>query len=79
METDPEYAPFFFPETGEVIPQGSNFRRPDYAKTLERIAEGGADAFYTGDIAQGIVSAVQAREGLMTLEDLEGRFRSDGS
>jgi gamma-glutamyltranspeptidase/glutathione hydrolase len=73
MESDPQYAPFFNPETGEVIPQGSNFERPDYAATLIRIAEHGADAFYTGEIAEGIVKAVQAREGLMTLEDLMGK------
>src|SRR5699024_490745 len=38
-------------------------------------AEGGAEAFYSGPIAQDIVAAVQGAEdnpGLLSLEDLEG-------
>jgi gamma-glutamyltranspeptidase/glutathione hydrolase len=75
MESVPEYASFF-DEKGEVIPLGSNFKRPDYARTLAMIAEN-PTAFYEGEIAEGIVRAVQDQEGLMTLDDLKGKTHSD--
>lgn len=40
------------------------------ARTLEMIAEGGRDAFYTGEIAEQMVSAVQEAGGFLTMEDL---------
>ena len=52
---------------GELLPIGTLLTRPAYADTLETIAKEGADAFYTGDIAQGIVDAVQAEGGVMTM------------
>ncbi|KAL1707722.1 gamma-glutamyltranspeptidase [Schizophyllum commune] len=55
---------------GELLPIGTLLTRPAYANTLETIAKEGADAFYTGDIAQGIVDAVQAEGGVMTMKDL---------
>ena len=51
-------------EPGEVI------FNPDLANTLRLIADQGADAFYTGPVAQSIVDAVQADGGLMTMEDM---------
>src|SRR5690606_20675458 len=42
---------------------------PDMAATLRAIAGQGRDAFYTGDIAQGMVSFLQQRGGLHTLDD----------
>ena len=52
------------PETGTIL------KYPHLADTLEQIAEGGADAFYSGDIARDIASAIQAKGGLMTEDDL---------
>ncbi|WP_029007239.1 gamma-glutamyltransferase [Azospirillum halopraeferens] len=46
---------------------------PDLADTLRRIADGGPDAFYRGEIARSIVAAVTGRRpwpGDMTAEDL---------
>lgn len=40
------------------------------SSTLERIAEEGADAFYTGPLAESMISAIQAANGTMTLADL---------
>ncbi|MEB8389095.1 gamma-glutamyltransferase family protein [Rhodobacteraceae bacterium KMM 6894] len=45
---------------------------PDLAGTLSIIAEQGADAFYTGEIAQKIVADMQANGGLLSAEDLAG-------
>lgn len=41
------------------------------SSTLERIAEEGADAFYTGSLAESMISAIQAANGTMTLADLQ--------
>ncbi|WP_439530119.1 gamma-glutamyltransferase [Pannonibacter sp.] len=52
------------PRTGDIL------RMPRLADTLSAIASGGADAFYTGDIAEDIVATLKARGSYMTLEDL---------
>jgi len=52
------------PRAGEV------FRNPGLERALRAIAEGGRDAFYRGDVARGIVAAVERAGGAMTLEDL---------
>ena len=45
------------------------------ADTLERLVEGGRDAFYRGDIAKEIVNFLQAHGGVITEEDL-ARYRT---
>ena len=52
-----------------VPPVGSMHRQPELAATLEKIAESGRDAFYTGEVAEDMVEYLQARGGLHTLED----------
>ena len=42
----------------------------DLAKTLRKIAHGGADAFYRGEIAEAIARDMQENGGLITEEDL---------
>jgi gamma-glutamyltranspeptidase/glutathione hydrolase len=44
-------------------------RQPDLARTLRAIADGGADAFYTGDIARSITSHLAEHGSPMTYED----------
>ncbi len=43
----------------------------DYARTLELIAEGGADVVYRGEIAERIAADFEKNGGLVTLADLE--------
>ncbi|MEQ8398405.1 gamma-glutamyltransferase [Thalassobaculum sp.] len=50
---------------------GAPLRNPDYAATLRRIAEEGADVFYRGEIADRIVADMAAHGGLITKADLE--------
>jgi gamma-glutamyltranspeptidase/glutathione hydrolase len=50
---------------------GDPLRNPDYAETLSQIAEGGADVFYRGAIADRIAADMKANGGLITKEDLE--------
>ena len=52
------------PEAGEL------FARPDLANTLEKLARGGRDAFYTGEVAETMVSFVREHGGYLSLEDL---------
>jgi gamma-glutamyltranspeptidase/glutathione hydrolase len=52
------------PRAGEI------FRNPGLARTFERVADGGAQAFYTGEIAEAIVAIVREAGGCLALEDL---------
>lgn len=52
------------PRTGET------WRNPNLANTLERIARGGRDAFYKGDIARTIDAYFKANGGFLRYEDL---------
>lgn len=66
---------YFYTDAGEPLPVGTRLRNPAYADTLEAIAEGGADAFYTGPIAHDIARTVQTAEGnpgLLTAADIAG-------
>ena len=66
---------FFYQTDGTAKPVGTIIKNPDFAATLQSIAEKGADAFYTGPIAEDIVRAVNSSQvgpGDMTLADLKG-------
>jgi gamma-glutamyltranspeptidase/glutathione hydrolase len=54
---------------GRAPRHGDIVRFPKLARTLHQIAEGGRDAFYTGEIAQKIVEFSTARDGMLTLAD----------
>lgn len=54
---------YFFNEDGTPIQAGQTLKNPEYANTLRQIAERGASAFYTGDIAKDIVKAVRTAPG----------------
>jgi len=54
-----------------VIPQkGDVFKNEYLAATLTKIANGGRDAFYKGDIAKTIANFIQAQGGFLSIEDL---------
>ena len=57
---DEDWMPF---EAGDII------KNPDLANSLRLIAEQGESVFYRGELAEKIVSAVQADGGCLTLED----------
>ncbi|KAG0185170.1 hypothetical protein DFQ28_009842 [Apophysomyces sp. BC1034] len=55
----------------QKAPEESQFiTMPRLAETFKAVASEGKAGFYQGRIAESIVSAVQSRGGLMTLEDL---------
>ena len=68
LEGDPNAARIFLAD-GELPPVGSVHRQPQLADTLELIAGKGRDAFYTGPVAEDIVSRLNELGGLHTLED----------
>lgn len=59
----PETAAYFFDTAGMPLKSGSILKNPAYAKTLRRIAEDGADAFYLGKIGDDIVRTVRSAPG----------------
>src|SRR5688572_31019297 len=61
----PNFAATFMPD-GRAPAKGEIFRNPLLADTLGRIAEGGRDAFYKGDIAQRIDRYFRANGGYLT-------------
>ena len=56
---DPDAAAYFL--NADLSPKalGTIIKNPDYAQTLSSIAKGGANAFYTGPIAQSIVNKIK--------------------
>ncbi|AUR13258.1 gamma-glutamyltransferase family protein [Phaeobacter inhibens] len=48
---------------------GQMFRAPGQAEVLRRIAKGGRDAFYTGEIAEDLITTLQALGGVHSAED----------
>lgn len=72
LDRQPAAKAYFYDAAGNALPAGTILKNPAYAKTLRRIAGGGADAFYVGDIANDIVAAVHraGNPGLLSLDDL---------
>ncbi len=63
---------YFFPG-GAALQAGDRLQNPAFAQTLSQIAEGGADAFYTGGIAADMVATVNGaadNPGSLSLDDL---------
>ena len=52
------------PNSGEI------FHNPGLSKTLQRVAQGGSEAFYYGEIATAIVDAIQGAGGVLSTDDL---------
>jgi gamma-glutamyltranspeptidase/glutathione hydrolase len=60
----------YFRSDGSLKQVGDVLANPDLAATLRIIAAEGADAFYTGSIAERIAEDMAANGGLITTEDL---------
>ena len=55
---------------GEAPQKGEIFKNPRLANTLSKIAEGGRDAFYRGEIAHTIADYINKQGGFLSYEDL---------
>ncbi len=65
----PGFSEIFMPG-GKTPGKGEIFRNPALANTLEKIAKGGRDAFYKGDIARTIAAYMKEQGGFLTYDDL---------
>jgi gamma-glutamyltranspeptidase/glutathione hydrolase len=83
---DTALAALFLRPDGSPLRAGDRLRQPDLAATLERIAAGGAVAFYRGAVAEALARSAQRSGGVLTTADLaayrplwrkpvRGRFR----
>ncbi|HEY9667475.1 MAG TPA: gamma-glutamyltransferase, partial [Coleofasciculaceae cyanobacterium] len=70
MQASPASMAIFYKEGGVPYEVGELLVQKDLAKSLKRIANEGADAFYKGAIADAIVADMKANNGLMAQEDL---------
>ncbi|MPW27949.1 gamma-glutamyltransferase [Agarivorans sp. B2Z047] len=64
---------YFFDDSAEPLREGHLLQNPDYASTLQLVAEQGASGFYQGDTAKAIVAAVgqfNDNPGLLSEKDL---------
>ena len=55
---------------GRPLAPGDTLRNPDLAWTLKQIAQGGADAFYRGEIARRMIADLRPKGNAMSLRDL---------
>ncbi|KAI4199875.1 MAG: hypothetical protein LQ350_004323 [Teloschistes chrysophthalmus] len=70
LVNEPSWAIDFAPN-GTRLGLGDTLTRRRYADTLETIAKRGANAFYTGPIANATIQALRRANGTMTLNDLK--------
>ena len=65
----PSSAKIYYPG-GKPLLEGDLLVQRDLGSTFRKIAEGGFDVFYKGEIAKAIVDYVQAHGGVITNEDM---------
>jgi gamma-glutamyltranspeptidase/glutathione hydrolase len=65
----PNIKEHYYPN-GDVPKKGDVFKNPNLANTLEKIAKGGRDAFYKGEIAQTIDTFMKKNGGFLSAKDL---------
>jgi gamma-glutamyltranspeptidase/glutathione hydrolase len=69
IHKEPQLAKILAPE-GLPLEAGEILKNPDLAKSLRKIAAGGRDVFYKGELADAIASAMAAKGGLVGKADL---------
>ena len=57
---------------GRALGVGELFRAPGQAEVLRQVARDGRDAFYTGEVAEDMVAALNAMGGVHSAEDFAG-------
>ena len=53
---------YFYLPDGKAKPAGTLLKNPEFAAVLKRVAAGGADAFYRGQIARDVAAAVRSHK-----------------
>ncbi len=70
MDLFPEFGRAYRKEDGSCYESGETMILPDLAWTLEQIRDNGAAGFYRGEVAERLVTDLQANGGIITLDDL---------
>ena len=73
LKNNPAARAYFYDAQGQAVQAGTLLKNPALAETLRALAEGGADAFYTGPIAADVVRAARSdlhHPGRITEADL---------
>lgn len=70
LKTSATAAPLFLKPDGSAPVRGDIVRQPVLAATLTRLAQAGADDFYTGEIATQIAADMKTHGGWITAADL---------
>lgn len=65
----PNFAEIWMPN-GHAPAKGEIFKNPSLANTYEKIAAGGRDAFYKGEIAAAIAKFMESQGGFLSEKDL---------
>ncbi|MFK7944948.1 MAG: gamma-glutamyltransferase [Paracoccaceae bacterium] len=68
MAAEPNMARIFLKD-GAAPKVGDMHRQPELARTMQAVADGGREAFYTGEIAKDMVDYLRGLGGLHTMED----------
>ncbi len=69
LSRDPEAARIFLSPEARTLKPGDRLTQPDLAATLEKIAATGPDAFYRGETAAKVETAMRAAGGTLTAAD----------
>jgi gamma-glutamyltranspeptidase/glutathione hydrolase len=69
LARDTTAASIYLP-AGVPLQPGETLRIPGLARTMQRLAETGAEGFYRGDLGRDLVRELQARGSRMAMEDL---------
>jgi gamma-glutamyltranspeptidase/glutathione hydrolase len=69
LKDQPGFAQTYMPG-GQIPAKGAVFKNPDLANTYDKIAKGGRDAFYKGDIARTIDAYMKKHGGFLSYSDL---------
>jgi len=65
----PNFKEIWMPD-GKRLRKGDVFKNPFLADTYDKIAKGGRDAFYKGEIAKTIADFIQSQDGFLSEKDL---------
>ncbi len=72
LQVTPDAAKIYLKPDGSPYDAGETIRNPDYGRTLRRLANDGAEDFYTGSLAAAITTDLSDNGSFVTAQDLSG-------
>ena len=71
LDVTPDVQRIYVKPDGATLEMGELLRNPDYSRTLERIAAGGVEDFYSGELAHEMTRDLADHHAWVTAEDLQ--------